>query len=141
MAADSEGVRRAHYVPVSADLSDLADAVLWCRANDDAARAIAERGRELALLRMGNERALLQYMQLVLARVAEAQHRRVSLFTAEARDGGVGEPTGCEDERGTQEAEDVKEGEIISEGFHPWSTPWRDRYAGRGWPPPPLHLE
>ena len=37
-----------HYVPVSADLSDLDDVVAWVMAHDDDARAIGEAGRALA---------------------------------------------------------------------------------------------
>jgi hypothetical protein len=38
-----------HFVPVSADLSDLDDAVAWILANDEGARAIGDAGRALAL--------------------------------------------------------------------------------------------
>lgn len=37
-----------HYVPVAADLSDLAERVQWCRDNDDACQAIAATGQRLA---------------------------------------------------------------------------------------------
>ena len=37
-----------HYVPVSADLSDLAEAITWCRDHDDRCREIAEQGRAFA---------------------------------------------------------------------------------------------
>ncbi len=40
-----------HYVPVKADLSDLADKIAWCRANPDACRQIAEEGQRFALAR------------------------------------------------------------------------------------------
>lgn len=36
-----------HYVPVSADLSNLADQIRWCRDHDSECRAIAERARSL----------------------------------------------------------------------------------------------
>ena len=37
-----------HYVPVAADLSDLAERVRWCRDNDDVCQAIAAAGQRLA---------------------------------------------------------------------------------------------
>ena len=37
-----------HYVPVSADLADLADVIAWCRDHDDRCREIAEQGRAFA---------------------------------------------------------------------------------------------
>ena len=37
-----------HYVPVSADLSDLADAIEWCRAHDARCQWIAATGQRLA---------------------------------------------------------------------------------------------
>lgn len=37
-------VSRAHVVPVRSDLSNLLDAIRWCRENDRAARSIARRG-------------------------------------------------------------------------------------------------
>lgn len=36
-----------HYVPFKADLSDLEDRVAWCRANDEACRAMAEKAQKL----------------------------------------------------------------------------------------------
>jgi hypothetical protein len=36
-----------HYVPVRADLGDLEERLLWCRAHDDECRAIAERAQRL----------------------------------------------------------------------------------------------
>ncbi|MGC2528884.1 MAG: glycosyl transferase family 90, partial [Candidatus Acidiferrum sp.] len=45
-----------NYIPVAADMSDLADKVRWLRANDEAARRIGEGGRQLAdSLECGNE--------------------------------------------------------------------------------------
>lgn len=38
-----------HYVPVAADLSDLRERFDWVRSHDTESRAIAERGRQLAL--------------------------------------------------------------------------------------------
>src|SRR5262249_30353973 len=38
-----------HYIPVAADLSDLAERVDWARAHDRACQEIAEAGRRLAL--------------------------------------------------------------------------------------------
>ena len=38
-----------HYVPVSADLTDLAERVDWVRSNREKARAIAAEGQELAM--------------------------------------------------------------------------------------------
>jgi len=38
-----------HFVPVAADLSDLIEKAEWVFTNDEDARAIGERGRELAL--------------------------------------------------------------------------------------------
>lgn len=38
-----------HFVPVAADLSDLAERLDWCRANDEKCRAIATRSRRRAL--------------------------------------------------------------------------------------------
>lgn len=38
-----------HFVPLAADLSDLADRLDWCRANDDACRALGKRARRHAL--------------------------------------------------------------------------------------------
>ncbi|KAJ7634484.1 glycosyl transferase family 90-domain-containing protein [Roridomyces roridus] len=37
-----------HYIPVLPDLSDLVEKVEWARRNDEEARAIQERGREMA---------------------------------------------------------------------------------------------
>ena len=37
-----------HYVPISADMSDLAERVDWVKSNPDKARAIAAAGQELA---------------------------------------------------------------------------------------------
>ena len=37
-----------HFVPVAADLSDLADKIRWCQANDDACRTIAANARIFA---------------------------------------------------------------------------------------------
>lgn len=55
-----------HYVPVAADLSDLAERVQWCRDNDAHCRWIAENGVRLAAtLRHHLElpRSCLQFMQ------------------------------------------------------------------------------
>ena len=38
-----------HYVPVAADLSDLAERLDWCRSHDAESRRIAEQGQALAL--------------------------------------------------------------------------------------------
>ena len=38
-----------HFVPVAADMADLADKLAWLRAHDAEARAIGEAGRELAM--------------------------------------------------------------------------------------------
>lgn len=40
-----------HFVPVEADMSDLAEKIAWCRANDDACRAIAANARAFAQAR------------------------------------------------------------------------------------------
>lgn len=37
-----------HYVPVAADMSDLAEKIRWCRDNDDACRTIAANGKAFA---------------------------------------------------------------------------------------------
>ncbi|HHZ08519.1 MAG TPA: hypothetical protein GX405_07040 [Rhizobiales bacterium] len=37
-----------HFVPVAADLSDLAEKIRWCRDNDEACRAIAANGKAFA---------------------------------------------------------------------------------------------
>lgn len=37
-----------HFVPVEADMSDLADKIRWCRDNDDACRTIAANARKFA---------------------------------------------------------------------------------------------
>jgi hypothetical protein len=37
-----------HFVPVAADLSDLADKIRWCRDNDEACRTIAANGKAFA---------------------------------------------------------------------------------------------
>ena len=37
-----------HYVPVSADMSDLAEKVVWCQENDNKAERIAKNGMEFA---------------------------------------------------------------------------------------------
>jgi hypothetical protein len=41
----------SHYVPVTADLSDLQDRIAWCRANLDECRRIAAAGQEFAMVR------------------------------------------------------------------------------------------
>lgn len=38
-----------HYVPVASDASDLGDKLDWCLSHEDAARQIAENGRQFAL--------------------------------------------------------------------------------------------
>lgn len=38
-----------NYIPVKKDMSDLIEKVNWCRENDDKARLIGEKGRNLAL--------------------------------------------------------------------------------------------
>lgn len=40
-----------HYVPIEADLSDLADKIDWCLANEQACEWIAGNGRTLAASR------------------------------------------------------------------------------------------
>jgi hypothetical protein len=40
-----------HYVPVGADLTDLAEAIAWCRSHDDACREIAHNARQFAAAR------------------------------------------------------------------------------------------
>ncbi|KAJ7161122.1 glycosyl transferase family 90-domain-containing protein [Mycena filopes] len=44
-----------HYIPVRPDLSDLVQKIEWARAHDAEARAIMERGREVALRVMRDE--------------------------------------------------------------------------------------
>ena len=59
-----------HYVPVSADLSDLADAVQWCRDNDAHCEWIAANGARLAAtLRLQAElpRSCLEFMRIARA--------------------------------------------------------------------------
>lgn len=46
-----------HYVPVSRDLSDLKDRVIWAREHDDEARKISENARKFA-----NENLLPQHI-------------------------------------------------------------------------------
>ena len=38
-----------HFVPVRADLSDLAERVAWCQSHPDEARRIGEQGQRIAL--------------------------------------------------------------------------------------------
>ena len=59
-----------HYVPVSADLSDLAEAVQWCRDNDAHCEWIAANGARLAAtLRLQAElpRSCLEFMRIARA--------------------------------------------------------------------------
>ncbi|MGU3493027.1 glycosyl transferase family 90 [Xanthobacteraceae bacterium A53D] len=56
-----------HYVPVKADLSDLADKIAWCREHPDTCRQIAADGQAFAL-----SRTVESETQLVLGRIAAA---------------------------------------------------------------------
>ena len=58
------------HVPVRADLSDLADKIRWCRANDEACRAIAAEAQRLWDSFVAKD-GLLDYVQLVTHRIAE----------------------------------------------------------------------
>lgn len=51
-----------HYVPVAADLSDMAEKIAWCRDNDDVCAGIASAGQRLALsmTRATEKRAALE---------------------------------------------------------------------------------
>jgi hypothetical protein len=58
-----------HYVPVSADLSNLRERVQWCRDNDDECRSITFRAREFWEAWLCDE-SLMEYTAYVLHRVA-----------------------------------------------------------------------
>lgn len=53
-----------HYVPVSADLSDLVDMVKWCRNNDDKCRQIAKNAKTFFDTYLQKE-GILDYMQKI----------------------------------------------------------------------------
>lgn len=62
-----------HYLPVKFDFSNLESQLDWAYRNDEEARRMAERGRELAKKRLRNEdmncyfyRLLLEYNALIL---------------------------------------------------------------------------
>ena len=61
-----------HYVPVKEDMSDLKEKIDWCINNDNAAKCIADKGRELALTSMMPEHCLV-YCYKVLSRYAQLQ--------------------------------------------------------------------
>ncbi len=58
-----------HFVPVKADLSDLEDQILWCRANDDECRAIVKRAHAFAKLYFSRE-TIAEYMAYLMNRIA-----------------------------------------------------------------------
>ncbi|KAJ8601550.1 hypothetical protein CTAYLR_005230 [Chrysophaeum taylorii] len=58
------------HIPVRADLSDLADKIRWCRANDAKCQKIARNAKTLWDTYV-SKRGLLDYVQLVVSRVAE----------------------------------------------------------------------
>ncbi|GGF69570.1 hypothetical protein GCM10007301_31550 [Azorhizobium oxalatiphilum] len=67
-----------HYVPVKADLSDLAEKIEWCRSHPDACRQIAADGQAFAL-----SRTVETETEVVLARL----HAALGAPTAETPDG------------------------------------------------------
>ena len=54
-----------HYVPVSRDLADAKDLIRFARENDDAARAIARRGRNFIAQRLRMEDVTCYWRQLL----------------------------------------------------------------------------
>ncbi|AYV88134.2 hypothetical protein [Largemouth bass virus] len=54
-----------HYVPVSGDLSDLVDAIVWCRENDVESQAIAARGQSLARKTLSMEGQLDYWLETI----------------------------------------------------------------------------
>lgn len=59
-----------HYVPVSADLSDLKDRVLWCRQNDDKCLEIAKRAHAIASQITSNREATLKVFRVAIQKHA-----------------------------------------------------------------------
>jgi hypothetical protein len=59
-----------HYVPVADDYSDLAESIEWLRADDAAAREIAQAGTQFALTYLDPETAL-SYLYAVLTEYAK----------------------------------------------------------------------
>jgi len=58
------------HVPVKSDLSDLAEVIEWCRANDDKCREIAANAKKLHDEYISRE-GILDYMQMVLLEIAK----------------------------------------------------------------------
>lgn len=54
-----------HYVPVSADLSNLIDQIKWCRNNDDKCKQITKNSKDF-FNKYLQKKAILDYMQKVL---------------------------------------------------------------------------
>jgi hypothetical protein len=62
-----------HYIPLKADVSDLAERVIWARTNDAEAKVIGENGRNFALEHLTPEHTLL-YCFKVLKKYAALQN-------------------------------------------------------------------
>ena len=94
------------YVPVKSDLSDLVERLEWLRANDEAARAIAESGRRAVAQHVSSE-CIANYWLEAVRILAEAQRgtrdrdrERYTVYTHDVRhnftesggSGGAGRP-------------------------------------------------
>lgn len=75
--ARAKDVKDCDHVPVSADLSDVFDAITWCQRNDAAARAIAKCAAAKAH-KLLHKSTIHTYMGHILHRCATAQSLRAS---------------------------------------------------------------
>jgi hypothetical protein len=66
-----------HYVPVSADLSDLVDKVKWCLEHDEECRQIGDNGRRFYEQFLSRD-AILDYLQETLSTIV--QHTGTPLY-------------------------------------------------------------
>lgn len=61
-----------HFVPVSNDMSDLAEKIAWCQSHDAECEAIADRARERAMVVYGRESVAMRLLQSLRNKLAEA---------------------------------------------------------------------
>jgi hypothetical protein len=81
-----------HFVPLSLDLSDLEERLLWCRANDTTARSIAEALHDLVAPRLSQrrlERVLARTLQELPAPLATEAFSAAAWWLWEKRRSGV----------------------------------------------------
>ena len=57
------------HVPIAVDLSDLADKIAWCRANDEKCHLMAERAKSIYETYVSKE-GIHDYMELITTEIA-----------------------------------------------------------------------